>query len=143
VSPWVSDIAIIDNRAGAFGGLNPLWGQRRLRLSEVLRRLLGLGAEVVIATRPDEHNVTFKTVMEDHTRSDGTRTRITWHFEEELHTKGLLGDDYYLGGSMNLTYRGVEVLEETVLFEVDAEAVARTRLILHDRWGGRLDDEDA
>lgn len=138
VSPWVSDIAVIDNRIGAFNGLEPTWGQRQLRLSEVLRRLLRMGVEIRIATRPDRHNDWFYSALQDNTRSDGTSTLISWHFADELHTKGLLGDDYHLAGSMNLTYSGVEVLEETVAFETDPETVARTRLVMHDRWGGRL-----
>lgn len=138
VSPWVSDIAVIDNRVGAFSGLDPTWGQRHLRLSEVLRALLRVGGEIRIATRPDRHNDWFFRTLQDDTRSDGTSGLVTWQFSDDLHTKGLLGDDYYLGGSMNLTYNGVQVLEETVTFETDPEAVARTRLIMYDRWGGRL-----
>jgi hypothetical protein len=55
-----------------------------------------------------------------------------------LHEKGLLGDDFYLSGSMNLTYGGVELLEETVKFDTAPEVVADARLVYYERWGGEL-----
>src|SRR4051794_25409881 len=59
VSPWVSDIPIIDNRAGAFDALDSTWGPRQVRLLEILQRCLAVGTAVVVATRPVPHNRPF------------------------------------------------------------------------------------
>jgi phosphatidylserine/phosphatidylglycerophosphate/cardiolipin synthase-like enzyme len=39
---------------------------------------------------------------------------VRFHIAEELHTKGILGDGYYLAGSMNFTYNGITVNEEAL-----------------------------
>jgi hypothetical protein len=57
---------------------------------------------------------------------------------EDLHEKGLLADDFYLAGSMNLTYGGVELLEETVTFDTAADVIAQARLVFYERWGGEM-----
>lgn len=45
VSPWVSDIGVVNNTDGAFTGLEPSWGARHVRLSEILLRLAARGTE--------------------------------------------------------------------------------------------------
>ncbi|GAA6620053.1 hypothetical protein NUACC26_058690 [Scytonema sp. NUACC26] len=44
---------------------------------------------------------------------------------EELHAKGILGDGYYLAGSMNFTYNGTTVNEEALTFETSTEVIAQ------------------
>ena len=58
------------------------------------------------------------------------------HAVEELHLKGILGDGYYLAGSMNFTYNGITINEEAVTYETSAEAIAEQKLIFTNRWGG-------
>lgn len=36
-------------------------------------------------------------------RIDRLDVAVRFHIAEELHTKGILGDSYYLAGSMNFT----------------------------------------
>ena len=59
VSPWVSDIPVIDNRSNGFLSLEPSWARTQVGLSQVLGKLLELGTTVHIATRPDDHNDAF------------------------------------------------------------------------------------
>src|SRR3954452_13008469 len=47
------DIGILDNRAGAFTGLEPHWPPRAIRLTEVLAALLRRNTSVVIVTPVD------------------------------------------------------------------------------------------
>jgi hypothetical protein len=138
VSPWISDIPIIDNRGGAFDSMDSTWGPRVLRLQEVLHRCLAVGTAIVVATRPVSHNRPFLNQLGDRADELGATGSLILHEAEDLHEKGLLGDDYYLNGSMNFTYGGVEVLEETVKFETAEDAVAQARLVFHNRWGGAL-----
>jgi len=136
VSPWLSDIELLDNRSGAFASLDPQWGPRQIRLVEMLGRLLELGTEVIIATRPDRHNESFLRKLEDVARAAGDESRITFHRSPTLHTKGILGDDFYISGSMNITFNGIEVLQEGLLFTTDAESVSNARIAFIDGYGG-------
>ena len=58
VSPWISDIQILDNEVGAFDPLSR-WGPRSVRLAEVLATLASCGSSVVIGTTADPHNDEF------------------------------------------------------------------------------------
>jgi len=132
VSPWISDIPIIDNTANTFLCLEPAWSRSRIRLSQIIATLAEQGTTVHIATRPDPHNQTFLETLK--TRNDGTNCHI--HITEELHAKGILGDGYYLAGSMNFTYRGITINEETVTYEISPSIIAEQQVIFSNRWGG-------
>ncbi len=130
VSPWISDIPVIDNTANTFLCLEPSWSRSRIRLSQVLTTLAEHGTTVHIATRPDSHNHSFLDTIK--TRTDG---RCHIHISEELHTKGILGDGYYLAGSMNFTFNGIMVNEEAVTYETSPEVIAEQQVIFTNRWG--------
>lgn len=138
ISPWLSDIPIIDNRAGAFDALDSSWGPRVLRLGEVIARSLRIGTMVVVATRPVPHNRPFLSQLATTASELGVSPALLLSEAEDLHEKGILGDDFYLSGSMNLTFGGVELLEETVKFDTAEEVVAQARLVYFERWGGDL-----
>jgi hypothetical protein len=134
VSPWISDVPVVDNRANAFLSLEPAWGESRVRLSAVLLKLATLGTRVVVATRPDDHNAAFIAALRDGDTAGGARPVV--HLARELHEKGIVGDGYYLGGSMNITHNGITVNEEALLYHTSPEDVARIRIVLAQRWAG-------
>jgi hypothetical protein len=132
VSPWISDIPIIDNRANSFSSIVPAWSRTQVRLSVVLLRLLESGSVVHIATRGDEsHNTEFISRMRD--RAAG-HPRLRLHLTSELHDKGILGDGFYLAGSMNFTYSGISVNQEALHFSVDQSVVAQHQVTFRARW---------
>ncbi len=136
VSPWLSDIEILDNRSGTFASLEPQWSPRQIRLAEILGRLLETGSHIVIVTRPGQHNDTFLRKVGDLASASGASDRLVVHQKDTLHLKGILGRDYYLSGSMNLTFNGVEVLEEGITLETSEDAIGAARIQLLDRYGG-------
>ena len=136
VSPWLTDLELLDNRAGAWSALDPQWGPRQLRLAELLGRMLQMGVRVVIATRPDAHNEQFLRKLDDLVKSSGVENHLTVHRKATLHHNGFLGDDFYLSGSMNLTFNGVEILNEGVTFETDREATESARIAFLNDYGG-------
>jgi hypothetical protein len=139
VSPWIGDIPVIDNRTATFDGLNLEWGAREWKLSEVLGYLLERGTVLRIATRPGRVSRPVLPHLAATAAALGlSQERFRVFERDELHEKGLLGDDYYLSGSMNLTYNGVELLDETVTFDDSSEVVADARLAYHHQWGGIL-----
>lgn len=135
VTPWISDVVIIDNRAGRFTGLLPDMPQRPIRLTEVLLARMGRGGSTVIACRPDDHNRGFIEHLTAPTAESGLGDDLTCRYSVDLHEKGILTQHLLLSGSMNLTYNGLRRLEESILVTDDADAVARARHAYEDRWG--------
>lgn len=134
ITPWISDVVVIDNRAGRFSGLLPGLAQRPIRLTEVLIAQAQRGGSIVIACRPDDHNRGFVEQLQTRTRDTGVDARVTCRYSAELHEKGLLTRHLLLNGSMNLTYNGLRRLEESILVTDDSDAVARARHAYEDRW---------
>lgn len=93
-----------------------------------------VGTTVHVATRPDAHNEAFLERMRRLAEPSGLPLRV--HVAEELHEKGLLGDGFYLSGSMNFTFNGISLNEEAVHFTIEPAVVSENRIILTDRWGG-------
>jgi hypothetical protein len=137
VSPWVTDVGILDNKTGSFSGLEPTWGRRQISLVEALDALMRRGGRVVIATRTDDHNLRFVRRLEAAAESSGVTRRLLICLDdrERLHEKGLLGDDYYLSGSMNFTFNGIRLHDEAVKFELSEPAVAQARLNFRQSYG--------
>src|SRR5262249_20180112 len=123
---------VIDNEANSFGQLAPEWPRTQVSLSNVLKQLLGAGSSIHIATRDEERNRSFLSTM----NPLRTMGNLHIHTSFELHEKGLLGDDYYLSGSMNFTMSGIHINEEFVQLLTNASEVAQNRIMLTQRWGG-------
>ena len=135
VTPWISDVPIIDNRAGRFTGLIPALPQRWIRLGEILEQNLTRGGSLVIACRPDDHNRSFTDQLRRRIREIGCEQRLLVSLSAELHEKGILSATVLLSGSMNLTYNGLRKLEEVIHLTDESDAVARARAAYQDRWG--------
>jgi hypothetical protein len=133
VSPWISNIPILDNSAHAYLSVEPSWARASVRLAPVLHRLMDAGCEVVVATRPIAVNDAFLAQLD---KGRDPMHRLTVHTSENLHTKGILGDRFYLSGSMNFTFHGIEVNEEYLHFSTEDATVAENQLEYRRWWGG-------
>lgn len=136
VSPWVSNVPVIDNEADTFRPPDTSWARGTIRLAHVLRELARRGTRVVVATRPDPQNDLLLEDIRWLFRDVGCADRLIVHQAAQLHEKGIAGDGFHLGGSMNLTWNGIEVLEESLHFTTEPDAVAAVRLQYRQRWGG-------
>jgi phosphatidylserine/phosphatidylglycerophosphate/cardiolipin synthase-like enzyme len=139
VSPWVSDVEVLDNSAGMYSTLSR-FGRRPIRLVEVLVTLATAGTSVVVVTTPATQNDMFLRRLEG-LRKDlrvGDRIRVVVDHAGKLHTKALTGDDYAVAGSMNITYTGIHLREEQVELRTDESYVAQARMDAFDRFGGVL-----
>ena len=90
---------------------------------------------VHIVARSDSHNETFLRKMDDLSRASDNSDNLHVTIRDTLHLKGLLGQDYYLSGSMNLTYNGVEVNHEGVSFNRAHEVIAEARIHFQENYG--------
>lgn len=128
VSPWISNVVLFDNRAGGFSSINPEWGAREVRLAEVALHLMARGARLGIATSLDTHNDGFLNALKAGADEAGLSEKLTIVKREHLHVKGILLGRGLLTGSMNLTYRGLELNDETVVYDTDPKTLAEARL---------------
>lgn len=129
VSPWITDVPILDNRSGSYSGLDPSWPKRHLTLTELLGSLLTRNphTKLSVVTRPNEFPSTSRFIERLRNIADlnGNGDQLTLNdTRDKLHTKGLVGDQVALSGSMNFTNNGISVLEETVQFQIDEQTVS-------------------
>ena len=135
-SPWINDIDVVDNTARQFGGLVPGWPSSWIRMSDVLGALLDRGAEVVVISNYDPRNAEFLSrvalLREMHPG------RVHAIRSAEVHEKGILSDNFTLDGSMNFTYRGVNISQEYLGYRCDPQSVQERRAVLEERWRQQL-----
>ena len=139
VSPWISDVELVDNTAAGFDAL-VRFGKRRIRLAEVLVTLAAAGTHVVVGTTTDAHNTRFLQRLEMLAQDLRVNDEFTVSIDasNNLHTKALTGDDFALAGSMNITFNGIQIREELVDLRTDESFVAQARMDAYDRFGGVL-----
>jgi len=133
---WISDVDIVDNSARQFASLEPDWPAAPIRLSQVLRALLSRGVQVRLIIREHGHNDYFIARLQALKARFGDL--VKWTVEESFHAKGLLGADYFLSGSMNLTLSGISINGEHLVLRTDPAAVAEQAIELETRWEGLL-----
>lgn len=128
VSPWISNIVLFDNRAGGFNTVNPEWGNREIRLVEVIAAMMARGTALGIATSLDTHNdplIAALTVVADEA---GLADKLSIVRRQHLHIKGALLKRGLLTGSMNLTYSGLELNDEMVVYDTTPKTLAEARI---------------
>jgi hypothetical protein len=133
---WITDIEILDNSARQFAALQPDWPASPIRLSLVLESLLARGCKIRLIMREHGHNDLFAGRLNELKRVYGDQIR--WVVEKDFHAKGLLGDDFFLSGSMNLTMNGISVNGEHVVLRCDPAVVAEQKVELETQWESRL-----
>jgi phosphatidylserine/phosphatidylglycerophosphate/cardiolipin synthase-like enzyme len=127
VSPWISDVPILDNRSGSFDVMNPEWHRREIRLIDLTLQVLTGGSRVIIVTRPDAHNPAFLDQLSERAEESSLKDNLTLVQREHLHTKGILTDSGLLLGSMNLTFRGFEINDEVIEYDTSSQRIAEAR----------------
>ena len=128
VSPWISDFVLLDNRDGRFDAINPQWQRRQIRLVDYVLQVMTHGTRTIIVTRPDPHNQTFLNRLSDRALESGLDDQIQVILRERLHTKGILTKASLLLGSMNLTYNGLNLNDESVYYETATNAIAKAKV---------------
>jgi hypothetical protein len=122
-SPWISDFPVFDNRYGQFDALVPnARGTSRLRFGDVLIALASVTAVRVLSK---ETEASRQFVAGRDFAGAGVLIRMAG---DDLHEKGLLTPDFYLEGSMNLTYSGVHINQEKVSYHAGTERVVSERI---------------
>jgi PLD-like domain len=131
VSPWVSDFDVLDNRSGDWSTVHPAWGARYVMFSELLAVGIEGGCDLKLVTNNDEANKGFyEKLIKNLTEKD----RVRWIVEEQLHTKGLLCSSFFLAGSMNFTYSGINRNDEHVRLSIDSDEISEAKMEFERRY---------
>lgn len=126
MSPWMSNTPLLDNRYGQLRGLLPDLPWERMRLAQIIDLLAERGARIYILCRPG--------LSEDFARLVKTDLRVSFCFLKSLHEKGLVSDHFYLRGSMNFTYSGININDEHLELTTDKQAIAAAQIEAEARW---------
>lgn len=135
-SPWISEFRVFDNRYGQFEELFPsLHGKAWIGFADTLRQLSEYG-DINIISKATEATKQFIQSQD----FSGSRVQIRFG-DQTLHEKGFLSEDFYIEGSMNITYSGFNVNREKVSFhsgeDVKVKQLIRSAYLeLDRRWVG-------
>jgi PLD-like domain len=117
ISPWLSNMIVVDNRFDQYYALCHDLGKEVLRLADILQLLAQKGADIRIIARPNHDPTRFFL------NSLSKHRKITWRFNAKEHEKGLISAHFCLSGSMNFTYSGVNINKERVELSKTPEKV--------------------
>jgi hypothetical protein len=136
VSPWISDVPVLDNTTDGYATLCADFARGRIPVSQVLAELIVRGTRVNVVTRPDEGGAIVRAT----TALVGERgvARLRHVTSADVHVKVILSKWMELRGSMNLTFSGTEVLDELESFTTDAHDIAVTRTELQSKYRGAV-----
>ena len=129
---WISDIVIFDNSSRKFGSIEPDWPIGQIRLSRVLETLLSHGTQVFVIMRKHHSNDDFIEKLKQLEEIFGSK--LQKRVKEKFHEKGLLGQNYFLSGSMNLTKSGISTNHERVYYTTDQSLISKERVTLRGFW---------
>lgn len=129
-SPWISDIIVIRNRSNEFLILEPQWTRKDIHFTDVIAFLIDHGTKFYLETRKTDYNQEFVQKIRSKTSKP-----FDVRYDASLHRKGLLGENYYLSGSMNFTYNGITTLDEFVHYTANSDEVAENRIAWNRGWG--------
>ncbi|MEX3004370.1 phospholipase D-like domain-containing protein DpdK [Serratia fonticola] len=131
VSPWVSNFPLLDNRAGNWDSVEPAWGGCEVNFIELLASAVNNGAPLSLVTRDEPMNRTFVTILEKRLNSH-VDFRFQWR--NQLHTKGMLTPHFFLKGSMNFTWSGVNRNEEFVELSCDSHQIGEAMAAFENQY---------
>jgi hypothetical protein len=136
VSPWLSDVAIVDNRGGRFAHLSEL-GDRKLKLTDVLLYLVDrFDTKVTVVVSDDGWASEARRVIPAAFSQVGKSGHLNMHVRsrDHLHDKIVATSDWLVSGSMNFTKQGITVRDEHVDIETDPGMIAPILIDLRNRY---------
>ena len=134
VSPFISDVPILDNRAGNFNSLNPEWNRKIIKLSDYIRQIISNGSKTFLVTKEIDENMGFLNQLDDEMNEYASKGFFSLIFREKLHTKGILTNSASITGSMNLTWSGFNINDESIEYDIDPERLSQMRQELHSNY---------
>lgn len=130
VSPWISDIEVIDNAGGIYDVAFDDPSSRSYYFSEVLGTLTRAGTRLRVVTRPGMSS-SFLSHLDRAADPDNLRVVR----DDDVHEKTFCGNSWQITGSMNFTFSGMHKNDERISYRLDPAAAALTRVEFTSRFG--------
>jgi hypothetical protein len=124
VSPWLRNVTLLDNRAGAYAGLLPEAPRRHIQLTDFLREMFVRGTSICTVTRSVPADGGMQAQIRDIAADCGATERLLLIELDDVHTKGFVGASMAIVGSMNFTYGGTVLNDELVTLTTDEVELA-------------------
>ena len=126
MSPYMSDFPVLDNGTGSFSALDPAWPATTIKMTSVLRSMLGRGSEVRLACQQGHRENQFVRSLFEHAERDGTfeLLKVTSSTSLDPYRMKRPYADVGSHGSMNFTFSGVELNGELVTLTTDPDRIA-------------------
>jgi hypothetical protein len=129
ISPWISDMPVLDNSFGQFRGVIGDLDKTKISLAKIIVRLAEIGSKIYIICRPNNENTdNFLKALQENPTIEIRKT-------DSLHEKGLITQHFHLHGSMNFTYFGLNFNDESIELKTDRIEVNQALLEARHRWG--------
>lgn len=124
-SPWIGDWRVLTSHFGEFRPLLDVEGND-LSFREFLNSIAERGTRVRIISKPGiSGNEDFLQRLSP---------TIEVRYDDRLHEKGISTNRYYLRGSMNMTFSGVKINEESVELTTDPQDVITALNYSREYW---------
>jgi len=126
ISPHLGDMVLLLSPFGQFRALMPELGVAELRLSEALRSLAARGSRVRVMARAGA------TQTESFLARLGPT--VGSRMVSRLDERGLIGERFYLRGSLEFTMDGVAAGDESVELTTDPAQVSQAMVEAEQMW---------
>jgi phosphatidylserine/phosphatidylglycerophosphate/cardiolipin synthase-like enzyme len=140
---WISDVVIFDASQGQFDAVSGRGTSGRVHVSDLLVIMARKGTKISVVTRPDSSNQVFLEALKRKARGTEAQSRIQLHLSPEVHHKNIVGEDWFIDGSMNLTANGLDNNVESLTLMVDRNAAAELRTNIREQWKNMMGPLDA
>jgi len=131
ISPWLSKVPLITNHVGQFRAVVSELNKQEFHLGDILLLLAKKGSHIYIMCRPHQPPTEefLKPLLSGSSNIECRRS-------DTLHEKGLISHHFYLRGSMNFTYAGVNLNDESVELTTQPAEVVRALTEAKLAWKG-------
>jgi len=126
ISPWMSNSPVVDNTGDNFSALFPFANSRIVYLADMLMTFAWAGSKVrLISNLDDPRTSDFLHLLGD---------SIEYKMLQDNHEKGMITSNFYLHGSMNFTYSGININGESIRITTEGPEVSKAMLAVRERW---------
>lgn len=135
---WISDVVIYDTFNGQFDAVVGRGSAGKIHVSDLVVMMARRGTRVSVITRPDSSNEVFIDAIRRKARGSEAESRIRLHLSPEVHHKNIVGKDWFIDGSMNLTANGLDNNVESLTLSVDRNEAAVIRTNISVTWEDKM-----
>ena len=140
---WISDVVVFDASHGQFDAVSGRGNNGKMHVSDLFVVMARKGTKVSIVTRPDPSNEVFLEALKRKARGTEAQSRIRLHLSPDVHQKNIVGKDWFIDGSMNLTANGLDKNVESLTLTVDPQESAHMRTNISSTWEEKMEYLDA